>query len=536
MSCIQRVLGLLFIVTLLLTGGSISANAAPSAKTVTNVDSIRRFMEKGQALYLAGQHLRAAEVFDTGYELHPYSAFLFNAGVALEKAGKLSEAVEHFRKYLEVDPKAPDSDDVKRRIVRVEKTLEEEKKAAITNETVKKIDAAVAEMENTKSLVILETEPAGAPMRIFRRTKGDSPFSEEGQNPDWTMILETQSPANVSLDVGQYHVVMDKFADNNRGDTNFEVLSGHVLQVKVNLSQGQFMAHLRITSNVKRAKVYVDDENRKKAPWGETPLSEFLPAGDHVLIVAATGYEPVKRKLTLARAEQQEMRLDLTRQSVGKLRVTSNVSQTLITLDGKPVGEFIDGKPPLEIADLPAGKHFLRLSAKGRKPLESEVDIPRGQALPVAAHLVVLPPRGAAYTQAILGGVLLGGGIYLGLESNRLHDELLRDRHQGTLTNDDPRALRGKVYAIGADISLLGSLALGGLATYNFLSDPLPPSRLVVGKPVEFTTPNKPMLLKPEGEEKSAAADCSNAAPGPRAPCGLRQLGLGYPRSSTEAL
>jgi len=105
--------------------------------------------------------------------------------------------------------------------------------------------------------------------------------------------------------------------------------------------------------------------------------------------------------------------------------------------------------------------------------------------------MVVTPPRGAAWTQAIISGVLLGGGIYLGLESNRLYDELKTDRNAAILVRDDSRGTRGKVYSIGADIAFLGSGVLGGLATYNFLKDPLPPSRFDIGKLREFDSQPK---------------------------------------------
>ncbi|MGC4067795.1 MAG: PEGA domain-containing protein [Polyangiaceae bacterium] len=406
MSSIRRLVGLLVLFTLLWQTDSAVAYAADGKKsTVTNVDSIRRFMEKGQALFLGGQHLRAAEVFDAGFDLHPYSAFLFNAGVALEKAGKLDEAVEHFKKYLEVDPKAPDKAEVEKRIERVLQAIEEQKRAP------KAAPPTPAVEEATKSLVIIETEPSLAPLRVFRRMIGNATFNPEGSNPEWVRVVDGISPMNASLDVGSYHVVVDEFDDNNRGDADFEVLAGHVLQVQVNLSQGQFMAHLRISSNVERARVYLDDPKLAKAPWGKTPFGDFLPAGDHVLVVAATGYETVTRKLSLARAEQQELRIELKRKSVGSLRISSNVDDTAVAVDGKLVGRIADGKPPLEITDLAAGKHSLRLTARGRKPLEAEVEVPKGQALPVAAHLVVVPPRGAAWTQAILSGVVLGGGI-----------------------------------------------------------------------------------------------------------------------------
>ena len=126
------------------------------------------------------------------------------------------------------------------------------------------------------------------------------------------------------------------------------------------------------------------------------------------------------------------------------------------------------------------------MTSPDRKPVLGTVIVPRGQVQLVRANMVVTPPRGAAWTQAIIGGVLLGGGIYFGLESNRLYDELKSDRNAGILVGDDSRGTRGKVYAIGADVAFLGTAVLGGLATYNFLKDPLPPSRLEMGRIREF--------------------------------------------------
>jgi hypothetical protein len=474
-------------------GSATSALGDTQKRTITNIDSIRRFMEKGQSLFAAGQYQRAAEVFEAGYELHPYSAFLFNAGVALEKSDRRVEAIEHFKKYLEVDPKAPDAAEVKKRIANVEQALKDQSQANQgKGDSTKSHAKPSGEVDSaTKSLVIVETEPPGATLHILRRTGGESTYTLGEENPDWVEVLATESPANASLDVGQYHVRVDQLQDFNRGDTSFEVLPGHVLQVKVNLSQGQFMGHLRVVSNVSRARVFLDDEGQKKQPWGRSPFADFVAIGEHSVLVAATGFAPVTKKVTLARGEQQELRVDLQRLPVGALRVSSNVPNALVVLDGMPVGSTTKAGPPLELQKLRAGKHHLRITAEGRKPLEADVEVPRGLALPAHARLVVLPPRAAAYAQAIIGGVLLGGGIYFGLESNRLYDEIAADHARGSLASDDSRGMRGKIYSIGADVAFLGAAALSGLAVYSFLRDPLPPSRLVVYKAVEFDSPNR---------------------------------------------
>jgi hypothetical protein len=472
------------------------AAAAPKAREITSVDSIRRFMEKGQSLFVAGEYAKSAEIFEAGYELHPYSAFLFNAGVAFEKADRLEDALARFKKYATVDAAAPDRAEVQKRIVRIEQEIADRKLAEKSGKK-SKATAVSTEESATKSLVVVETEPPGATLHFFRKIAGDSPYQLGSDNPGYKSILAETSPANVSLDVGTYHIVVDRIGNFNPSESDLEVVSGHVHQLKLNLSQGAFMAYLRVSANPGHAQVFLDDPNREKASWGRVPHGELVQVGKHVIVVAAPGYVPIQRDLNLAEGQKEDLTFDLVRVNFGTLRIDSNAAQIHVVIDGRPIGSWTAGKPPLEIEDLPAGPHRISVTAPDRKPVVDTLYVPRGQVQLVRANMVVRPPRGAAWTEAVISGVLLGGGIYLGLESNRIYDELSADRYSGNLVRDDSRGTRGKVYAISADIAFLGSAVLGGLATYNFLKDPLPPSRLIMGKIREFD--GKAKTLSPGG-------------------------------------
>ncbi len=460
--------------------------AAPKSREITSVDSIRRFMEKGQGLFVAGQYVKAAEVFEAGYELHPYSAFLFNAGVAYEKADRPDEALVRFKKYSEVDPNAPDHAEVTKRIAKLEQAIAEKAKAEKSGKKVA-VQATSAEDSATKSLVIVETEPAGATVRFFRQVSGDTPFQQGGENPGYKLIQSAVAPVNASLDVGHYHIAVDQFGDFNASSSDLDVVSGHVHQLKLNLSQGAFMAYLRVSASPKQARVYLDDANREKAPWGKVPHGELVQVGQHVVLITAPGYVPVTRNISLTEGQKETINVDLVRVDYGTIRIDSNAPQIQVSVDGRVIDTWAKGNPPLDVEGLKAGSHQVSVTSPGRKPLAGAVVVPRGQVQLVHADMVVTPPRGAAWTQAIIGGVLLGGGIYFGLESNRLYDELKSDRNAGVLVRDDSRGTRGKVYSIGADVGFLGSAVLGGLATYNFLKDPLPPSRFEMGQVREFT-------------------------------------------------
>jgi tetratricopeptide (TPR) repeat protein len=484
---VRLLLGFALLLSALLVARGAYAAPAHKPREVTSVDAIRHFMEKGQALFVAGRYANAAEVFESGYELHHYSAFKFNAAVALEKAERFEDAVQRFKEYLDVDASAPDRAEVKKRIERLEQTIAA-RKAAEKSGRKSSVNEASPEDNSTKSLVVVETEPPGATVHFFRQLAEDAKFTEDPENLGFKLIQTATSRADASLDVGKYHIVVDKFGNFNPSEADLDVLPGHVHQLKLNLSQGAFMAYLRVAPNPKHALVYVDDPKRQKAPWAKGTHGELVRTGAHQLLVVAPGYQQYVRELKLTEGQKEDVSVNLERVDYGAIRIDSNAPQIHVLVDGRPVGDWAKGSHPLEIENLRFGVHQLTVTAPGRKTVKDTVVVPKGQVQVVHAHMVVTPPRGAAWTQAIISGVLLGGGVYLGLESNRIYNEMESDRSSGILARGDDRETRGKWFSVGADVAFLGSAVLGGLATYNFIRDPLPPSQLQLGRIREFDT------------------------------------------------
>lgn len=486
----QRAIRLSFGFALVLSAllGTPLAAAKPSQKPheVTSVDAIRHFMEKGQALFVAGRYANAAEVFESGFELHHYSAFKFNAAVALEKAERFDDAIQRFKEYLDVDASAPDRAEVQKRIERLEQLIVTRKTAEKSGKKTNPSESTPQD-SSTKSMVVVETEPPGATVHFYRQLVETASFGEGNEHPGFKLIQTATSRADASLDVGRYHIVVDKFGNFNPSEADVDVLPGHVHQLKLNLSQGAFMAYLHVVPTPSHALVYVDDPKREKTAWSKGAHGELLRTGSHQLLVVAPGYQPYARELQLTEGQKKELKVNLERLDYGVIRLDSNASQVHVVVDGRFAGNWSKGSPPLEIQNLRFGMHQVTVTAPGRKPVKDSVLVPKGQVQPVHAHMVVTPPRGAAWTQAIISGVLLGGGVYLGLESNRLYNELESDRKAGILTSDDDRKTRGKWFSVGADVAFLGAAALGSLATYNFIHDPLPPSQLQLGRIREFS-------------------------------------------------
>jgi hypothetical protein len=490
-----------------------SPAGVPSA--AQRVEAIRAEMEKGQGLYVTGNYAGAAEVFEAGFATYPYSAFLFNAGVCYQKLNDVDHALDRFKAYVKVDPNAPDVDKVNQRIATLEAA-----KAAAAAATPAVADAGVVDggaapappappvvlpssddQNAMKSLVVIETEPDGAPLRIYNRTDPNAqPFQIGATNPGWKEVVVTRAPANLTLDVGTYHVVVEKFRDFNASEADMNVSPGHVHQLKANLSQGQFMAFLRVSANVIGAHVWVDDQKKEHSEWGETPHGELIRGGAHVILVEVPGFEPLLANVNLQHGEQKELEVRMTRVGYGVLRIDSAASAPSIKvrIDEQPKGIWQSGGEPLD-ARSDSGPHKLTITSDGRKTFEGIVNVPRGQVLPLHVNMMPKFPRGPAWTQAVIGAALLGGAIYAGTESNRLHVQLEDDRRSGILEGSDSRATEGKWLAIGADAGFALAGAFAAFATYDFVRDPLPESTITPGKALEFDDPMKarPVALRP---------------------------------------
>jgi hypothetical protein len=185
----------------------------------------------------------------------------------------------------------------------------------------------------------------------------------------------------------------------------------------------------------------------------------------------------------------------LSRVDYCSARISGDAPELRVRLDDKPMGVWRSGEPPLDVK-ANAGEHRLTVSAEGRKDFDGMIQVPKGQVLPLTLKMIPKYPRGAAWTQAVVAGVLIGGGVYAGLEARGLEDDLNKDRRRGTLEKGDSRLTEGKIYSIGADVAFLGGGIFAALSTYNFIKDPLPESSSKESRLVEFDDP----LRKPTAQ------------------------------------
>lgn len=507
--------GSLLLALALFTLSSVAfAQPRSDAAARVSLDGAKRHMEQGQELFAQRKYADAAEAFASAYADEPYAAFLYNEAVCYQKLGRGQPALDRFRKYLAADPSAPDAEQVRARILRLEAIVvaesvpvsaAEDAAAPLINDAgadgsaeaaALDSDAALPDASETvmadddpvsmKSLVLVESEPLGAPAAVYMKSSASSSAFEVGKpNPGWTRVASGSTPLSCTLDVGRYHIVIEPFADFHSSETDIDVAAGRVHQFKANLRQGEFLAFLRVASSQTGARVYLDDPPpHRRPPWGVAPHEGMIGLGVHQVWVARAGFVAETRKFAVAHGEQREELIELQRSPRGILRFEANAAVVAIEIDGVDAGTFRSGEPYER--ELPFGPHKVIATSDGRKRLTATLEVPRGKVQRVELMMMPTTPRGGAWTQAFASSAFLGGGAFLGMRANAVHDELKVAHAAGSLTTDDDRYTRGTIFAVGADacFGIGGVLAL--LSTYSFLKETTPPSSVRFGPATDY--------------------------------------------------
>jgi hypothetical protein len=460
---------------------AVAQRARPSRQVL---EQARTRMEQGQAYFLQGRFAEAAAEFDAAYGIHPFSAFLFNAGVAYETTGDLTHAIEYFRRYVATETNASERAEVETRIASVEARVREreerlareraEREAALAagrtavptpppEQSAEPVVPAPQVVEQLLSLVAVETEPAGATVTV--------------SNASGTVATGT-APLEQTLPRGTYHIVIEH-PDYNRFERDIDVQPGVFNRLFLNLSQGEFLGYVRVRSDPAGAGVIFDD--REAGARGQTPFEGPLQAGHHHVWIERQGYEPIERAFDVAVGDEVRIDVDLERVSYGRLRVVGNLRGARVYIDGAQVGAV-----PWE-GQVEGGTRIVRVEQDGMKAWEAPVEVARGQLRPIRVRLRPAMGRGGAIVAGIIGGLSLGGGIGISIYVSELHGELERASSAGTLQLDDSRLPVGYWMSIAQFVGYGLAAVAGSLALFYALYDDLPPSEGTVLDPRDWT-------------------------------------------------
>ncbi|MFO0760961.1 MAG: PEGA domain-containing protein [Byssovorax sp.] len=472
-----------------------------------SIEESRRHMDRGLDFFDHQRFGEAASEFDAAFAAQPFSAALCNAAMAYAQAKDYKNAILRYQAFLQAEPNPPD-------LVRIKKTITwlVAQQAALDAASsdggpgAQGADGGVGDagvslpfdfadagagnvppppelMAALQSQVVIESQPPGAPLRIFAKRAGAQPFKIGDKNPGWDKVTPAvKTPYDISLPEGDYHLVIDAFQDYKASETDLHLALGRVYSFKANLSQGTFLGFLHVTAPVEGAPVYLDDPPpHRRHAWGSTPYGDLLESGEHRIFIEVPGFEPFSQKVSIEHGKVVELAAPLERERFGYLRVDGNAEEVSVKVDGVYYGSYSPIGEPLKIR-LASGAHEIELAASGRKTFKGKVDVPRGQEIAVHGRLSYTPPRrDAALSGALAAGAIVGGVYLLG-----------RPSHAFVKDFSSPIGLRSTDadgqpwFKVGGGVALGLAGLLTAATVYTIINDPNPPSRLVLDEAQEL--------------------------------------------------
>ena len=462
----SRVLFAIF-VAIVAMGSSRSWAQSPEA-----LKKVQAAFDQAQTDYLGGKYDEAAAGFQEAYAARPFPQFLYNVGASFHMKGKKTsdvpsyeKAVEFYKKYLQEEPTASDKPKVEKAISVLEAEIKRLKDLAAQAGAGSAAPPQAAPSEEVnqlgdvkvRGLVVIVTEPQNATIYLDDKKKGK--FAE--------------TPWSGSID-GEHKLIIEK-----RGykpvETTIAADPTKLVQVISVMSQEDYLGWIEVTSNVPGADIYIDDKSIGAV--GKTPLvpGQNIKPGKHTFWITQEGYDEYTETIDIAPGETKAIKATLKGAPIGKIAVTGmGIEDSRISVDGAVA---CDPGPCLK--SVPEGSHVIEITREGYKPYRRRFNITPKTETTIKIQQAPKPGRGDAIAAYIIAGVFGGGGIYLGTQAKNLKSELQTDIDKGMppVDNNDPRFLRGKIYAIAAD----GCFAIGGIAlltgVYYTFRDKGPPTR-----------------------------------------------------------
>ena len=116
---------------------------------------------------------------------------------------------------------------------------------------------------------------------------------------------------------------------------------------------------LQIASAVEGAIVYVDNQEA-----GPAPLTQYVPAGPHIVRVTADGYDPFVRKVEVKAGARARMTASLMKGG-GTVEFQSTAPGATVLIDERGTSAV-----PVRLKDIAPGEHTWRVTAPGHEPAE----------------------------------------------------------------------------------------------------------------------------------------------------------------------
>ena len=203
------------------------------------------------------------------------------------------------------------------------------------------------------------------------------------------------------------------------------------------------------------------------------PIEPFalldVDAREHVLAVTADGYLPVEKKAVAVTGQSQLIELELRAKPASVVIHTEEGAH--VSIDGRVV-------PGLTL-EVPAGKHLITITHRGREPFGKELVIQRGESLTFAAPLRETGRRKAVPYVMTGAGVLAVGAITTSIvalvrdsHASDLRDSLAKGNQPVKIADDYDHTVTSRDHFVTATWILGGAaLAAGATGALLYLFD-----------------------------------------------------------------
>lgn len=290
-----------------------------------NADEAEVQFQLGARAYQDGDYWSALEHFLQSNRLVPNRNVLYNIARSFEQIDKDAEA---YRYYVDARVGAPEDDQ-------------------------KEIDKALERLAKKVAVIQVVSDPPGASIYVGRKDLGSV----------------GQTPRPLGLAPGEHKIIVEM--EGYRPATSDAIKVGRGESQDVNLKLEPITG--RVSFKGDPADVRVDSENSE--PICRVPCETDLIVGMRTLIFSMEGRATQSRQLIVEEGEAYSVDVALPI-PMGSVLVTADETEASIEIDGK-----LRGFTPAVIPNLPAGKHQLRVTRRGFKPVTMEIVVKQGEQL-----------------------------------------------------------------------------------------------------------------------------------------------------------
>lgn len=223
---------------------------------------------KGRELYNAGRYQDALDELKKAYTLLPSATLVYNMAKIREKLGDYYGAAADYRRYLEMEPKAPDRGDVEHAIARLE--------------------SQVRQAGNDLSL---ETNPPGADVFL-----------------DDSKTLAGQTPLTLKVAPGPHRLRVSK--NGHEENTKDFVMPGdRPLTLTLDLRPLENVGWLTVEADQDGAQIFLDGTILALTPYRE---QRALSEGRHQVVLDHTGFARSTTMVEIRRGKESHLKVSMS--------------------------------------------------------------------------------------------------------------------------------------------------------------------------------------------------------------------------------